>query len=74
MNIAVILAAILAQTGLLVWLGARGCRTLRSIDTSLSHIYARPTVIGARFMTLGAKRNGGAYVVVDHPRLIEMQE
>ena len=41
MNVAVILAAILAQTGLLVWLGARGCRTLRSIDASLSHIDAR---------------------------------
>jgi hypothetical protein len=72
MNVLVLLAAILVQTGLPVWLEARSCRTLRSIDAS--HIDARPTVIGARFMALDAERNGGAHVAVGHPRLIEMRE
>ena len=73
MSVAV-LAAIPAQTGLLAWLEARNRRTLRSIDVSLSHIDARPTVIGARFMALDAKRDGGGHVGVNHPRLIGMRE
>jgi hypothetical protein len=49
MSSAVIIAAILAQTGLLVWLEARSRRALRSVEASLGRIDARLGVIEARF-------------------------
>jgi hypothetical protein len=74
MSAAVILAAILAPTGLIVWLEARSRRALRSIETSLDRIDARLTAIEARFAALDAKRNGGDHVAVDHPQLVEMRQ
>jgi hypothetical protein len=46
------------QSGLLAWLEAPGCRTLRSIKADLSHIDAWLTVLRARSLAMDAKRNG----------------
>jgi hypothetical protein len=73
MNVTV-LAAIPVQTGLLAWLEARVCRTLRSMQAGLSHVDVRLAFIGARFVPWEAKRNGGHHAGVDRPRLIEMRE
>jgi hypothetical protein len=70
---AIVIAVILAQTELLVWLEALCRRAIRSVEASLNHIEARLGVIEARFAAWDAQRNGG-YVAVYHPRLIEMRQ
>jgi hypothetical protein len=64
MSVAV-LAAISAQTGLLAWLEARGCRTLRSTEADLSRIHARLGLIGAWSVALDAERDGGVHARVE---------
>jgi hypothetical protein len=74
MNVAVVLAAILVQTNLLVWIEARDCVTFRPIEAGLRHIEAMLTAIGARFERSHPQRNGADHVAVDYPRLTEMRE
>jgi hypothetical protein len=69
---AIVIAVILAQTGLLVWLETRCRRAIRPVEASLTYIEAWLGVIEARFAAWDAQCNDG-HVAVHHPRLIEMR-
>jgi hypothetical protein len=68
------IAAILAEAGLLVRLGARSRHALRSGEASIGRVDARLGIMEAGFAALDAKRNSGDHVPIGHPHLIEMRE
>jgi hypothetical protein len=74
MNVLAVVAILIAQTGLLVWLELRNRRGWRRIDAKLDAMIARLDLFDARLAALSARKNGSDRVAADHPHLIEMRQ
>jgi hypothetical protein len=74
MTAAVVVAAILTQTGLFVQLQMRTRRHIVSIEARLDAMIARLDLFDARLAARTVKKNGGDHVAADRPHPIGMRQ
>jgi hypothetical protein len=78
MSVLAVVAILIAQTGLVVWLELWNRQGWRRIEAKLEaeHVASvtRFDLFDARLASLIVKKNGGDHVAADHPHLIEKRQ